>query len=145
MKGRSLSKPTRLRAEHLDGALGIGDRRPRLSWRLPGGADREKACELALDDGTTVHVAADDCVLVPWPGRPLKSGERREVRARVWTDLGQSEWSDPLAVEAGLLDPSDLRIFTPDEGATEHVGLDHLPHVGAFTADWIGDTFAELA
>jgi dienelactone hydrolase len=38
-----------------------------------------------------------------------------------------------------------LRVFTPDEGATEHVGLDHLPHVGAFTADWIEDTFAELA
>jgi len=39
----------------------------------------------------------------------------------------------------------ELRIFTPDEGATEHVGLDHLPHVGAFTADWIEDTFAELS
>lgn len=38
----------------------------------------------------------------------------------------------------------DLRIFTPEEGATEHVGLDHLPHVGAFTADWIEDTFREL-
>jgi dienelactone hydrolase len=37
-----------------------------------------------------------------------------------------------------------LRIFTPDEGATEHIGLDHLPHVGAFTADWVEDTFAEL-
>jgi dienelactone hydrolase len=39
----------------------------------------------------------------------------------------------------------ELRVFTPDEGATEHVGLDHLPHVGAFTADWVEDTFNELA
>jgi dienelactone hydrolase len=39
----------------------------------------------------------------------------------------------------------ELRVFTPEEGATEHVGLDHLPHVGAFTADWIEDTFAEMA
>jgi len=38
-----------------------------------------------------------------------------------------------------------LRVFTPEEGATEHVGLDHLPHVGAYTADWIEDTFAEMA
>lgn len=38
----------------------------------------------------------------------------------------------------------ELRVFTPDEGATEHVGLDHLPHVGAFTADWIEDSFAEI-
>lgn len=37
-----------------------------------------------------------------------------------------------------------LRVFTPDEGATEHIGLDHLPHVGAYTADWIEDTLAEL-
>jgi len=38
----------------------------------------------------------------------------------------------------------ELRVFTPEEGATEHIGLDHLPHVGAFTADWIEDTFAEI-
>ncbi|MFI6934223.1 hypothetical protein [Streptomyces sp. NPDC050287] len=35
----------------------------------------------------------------------------------------------------------DLWIFTPDEGATEHIGLDHLAHVSAFVADWIADTF----
>lgn len=38
----------------------------------------------------------------------------------------------------------ELRVFTPDEGATEHIGLDHLPHVSAFIADWIADTFVEL-
>jgi dienelactone hydrolase len=38
----------------------------------------------------------------------------------------------------------ELRIFSPDEGATEHIGLDHLPHVGAYTADWVEDTFAAL-
>ena len=38
----------------------------------------------------------------------------------------------------------ELRVFTPEEGATEHIGLDHLPHVGAYTADWIEDTLAEL-
>ncbi|SDT35351.1 alpha/beta hydrolase family protein [Actinoplanes derwentensis] len=38
----------------------------------------------------------------------------------------------------------DLRLFTPEEGGTEHIGLDHLPHVGAYTADWIEDTLREL-
>jgi len=38
-----------------------------------------------------------------------------------------------------------LRVFMPDEGATEHVGLDHLPHVGGYTADWIEDRFREMA
>ena len=37
-----------------------------------------------------------------------------------------------------------LRLFTPDEGGTEHCGLDHLPHVAAYTADWIEDTLSEL-
>jgi dienelactone hydrolase len=39
----------------------------------------------------------------------------------------------------------ELRIFTPDEGATEHIGLDHLPYVSSFIADWVADTFAETA
>ena len=38
----------------------------------------------------------------------------------------------------------ELRVFTPAEGATEHIGLDHLPHVAAFTADWVADTLTEL-
>ncbi|WP_198165373.1 alpha/beta hydrolase family protein [Nocardia fusca] len=38
----------------------------------------------------------------------------------------------------------ELRIFTPEEGATEHIGLDHLPYVTTFIADWVSDTFAEL-
>ena len=37
----------------------------------------------------------------------------------------------------------ELRIFSPDEGATEHIGLDHLPHVATFIADWVSDVFAE--
>ncbi|GAA0459141.1 alpha/beta hydrolase [Paractinoplanes deccanensis] len=38
----------------------------------------------------------------------------------------------------------ELRVFTPEEGATEHIGLDHLPHVSVFIADWVADTFASL-
>lgn len=38
----------------------------------------------------------------------------------------------------------ELRIFTPEEGATEHIGLDHLPHVATFVVDWVADTFEAL-
>jgi dienelactone hydrolase len=38
-----------------------------------------------------------------------------------------------------------LRVFTAAEGGAEHIGLDHLPHVSAFTADWIADTFGQQA
>ncbi|MGK3207928.1 alpha/beta hydrolase family protein [Amycolatopsis sp. MEPSY49] len=35
----------------------------------------------------------------------------------------------------------ELRVFTSEEGATEHIGLDHLPHVSTYIADWVADTF----
>jgi len=39
----------------------------------------------------------------------------------------------------------ELRVFTAAEGGAEHIGLDNLPHVAAFVADWVAETFAELA
>jgi dienelactone hydrolase len=36
----------------------------------------------------------------------------------------------------------ELRIFTAAEGGAEHIGLDHLPHVAAYIADWVTDVFA---
>lgn len=38
----------------------------------------------------------------------------------------------------------ELRIFTKEEGGAEHIGLDNLPLVVDFTADWVSETFAEL-
>jgi fermentation-respiration switch protein FrsA (DUF1100 family) len=35
----------------------------------------------------------------------------------------------------------ELRIFTPQEGGAEHIGLDHLPYVSTYIADWVGDAF----
>jgi dienelactone hydrolase len=37
----------------------------------------------------------------------------------------------------------ELRIFTAEEGGAEHISLDHLPHAGAFIADWVTETFEE--
>ncbi len=101
-----MTAPTHLRAEHRADALGIGVRRPRLSWRLPEGTARQLAYELRVDDETSLVDGAEQ-TLVPWPARSLGSGERRLVRVRVTTDLGVSDWSEPLAVEAGLLDAED--------------------------------------
>lgn len=38
----------------------------------------------------------------------------------------------------------ELRIFTQEEGGAEHIGIDNMPHVAQFTADWITETFAQL-
>jgi alpha-L-rhamnosidase len=52
-------------------------------------------------------VPGTDSVLVPWPFAPLGSAERVTVRVAVRTDLGESPFSEPLTVEAGLLSAAD--------------------------------------
>jgi dienelactone hydrolase len=62
---------------------------------------------------------------------------------------GENDRQIPLAYahrsyEQAVNSPKrELRVFTPAEGGAEHIGLDHLPHVSVFIADWIADTFAE--
>ena len=38
----------------------------------------------------------------------------------------------------------ELRIFTPEEGGAEHIGLDHLPYVSTYIADWVSGVFRSL-
>ncbi len=38
----------------------------------------------------------------------------------------------------------ELRIFTDEEGGTEHISIDHMPMASSFIADWISTTFAGL-
>ncbi|MFF0267007.1 alpha/beta hydrolase family protein [Kribbella sp. NPDC004536] len=63
---------------------------------------------------------------------------------------GENDRQIPLAYAHRSYDQAvnspkrELRIFTPEEGATEHIGLDHFSHVQTFIADWVADTFTEL-
>ena len=38
-----------------------------------------------------------------------------------------------------------LRIFDEPEGGTEHISIDNMAYVGGFIADWVQETYAELA
>ncbi|MBK6885225.1 MAG: family 78 glycoside hydrolase catalytic domain [Tetrasphaera sp.] len=101
--------PVRVRVEHLEHALGIGVRTPRLSWRLPPGSGRQLAYAIRIDDIDHGWRESPDTVLVPWPGAPLGSRERHTVAVRVRTDVGESPWSEVTEVEAGLLEDGDWR------------------------------------
>ena len=46
-------------------------------------------------------------MLVAYGGPALRSGERVTWRVRVWTDLGESDWSETDAFEVGLLHAGD--------------------------------------
>ncbi|HEX5115418.1 MAG TPA: family 78 glycoside hydrolase catalytic domain [Pseudonocardiaceae bacterium] len=112
--------------------LGMGGPRPRVSWRLPGGALHQRAYELELtrDAGTWTsgRIECADHHLVPWPEAPLASRERVGVRVRVWTDDGEpSGWSEPASVEAALLDPADWRAVPVGCGWAEQDGTDRRP------------------
>ena len=100
-------RPTRLRTEHLDDPLGITERRPRLSWTLPGGSIRQVAYRLVAGDWDTGRVESDRSLLVPYAGPELRSAQRVEWTVKVWTDRGESDWADTAAWEMGLLDPKD--------------------------------------
>lgn len=100
------------RVEHREPAIGIGSPTPRLSWvtTAPSGCS-VAGYEMQVEQGgviTTTAVTSDQSVLVPWPGTPLRSRERAEVRVRALPAEGPpSPWSPPTVVEAGLLDPLD--------------------------------------
>lgn len=109
-----------LQIEHLQETLGIGTAAPRLSWQVASSAANwtQSACEIALQ-GTkqqTGKVESSQSVLVDWPFAPLQSRERVGVQVRVWgADGSASDWSEPLAVEVGLLNAADWygRFITP--------------------------------
>ncbi|MFB4279703.1 family 78 glycoside hydrolase catalytic domain [Nonomuraea sp. MTCD27] len=104
----NVSTPT---FEHHREPLGIGEPAPRLSWTVTADTPgwRQQAYEIELGDGTTTgRVDSAESVLVPWPGAPLGSRERRGARVRVHgADGSVSDWSPWSYVEAGLLDPAD--------------------------------------
>src|SRR5437660_1272900 len=106
---------SRLTAEHRPEALGIGVATPRLSWctetDIPGWAQARYELRITAADGSehsTGLVETGDSVLVAWPAPPLVSRECRTVKVRVvGRDGSESPASEPLTVEAGLLEAGD--------------------------------------
>src|SRR6476619_2897102 len=93
--------------EHHRVALGIGEFRPRISWRTTAPAGwTQAAYELRVDDHTYEPVASPDRVLVPWPAAELRSRQRASVCVRVTgADGSVSPWSPVADIETGLLRP----------------------------------------
>jgi alpha-L-rhamnosidase len=101
-------RPSRLRVEHLAGALGIGTTRPRFSWWLPDAAASQLGYRIQTDNGwDSGRVESSESVLVDYAGPVLRSEQRVTWRVKVWTDLGESDWSDPHPFELGLLEAGD--------------------------------------
>ncbi|MFJ2813560.1 family 78 glycoside hydrolase catalytic domain [Streptomyces sp. NPDC087294] len=116
--------------EHHREPLGIGESRPRLSWRTetdtPDWTQQAYRIEITAADGTvrtdTGRVEGTDSVLVAWPGDPLGSRDRADVRVQVWgAGPEPSAWSPVTRIETGLLSRSEwtARPVTPDRETSE--------------------------
>jgi alpha-L-rhamnosidase len=115
---------TRIEYTSIEGhrdAIGIGHRRPRLTWIADHVGDdwMQAAYEIELEDAdrgtrtTTGPVRSNDSVHLAWPAQfsDLVSRQRVLVRVRTWgrEDTEPGPWSRRVAVEAALLDPADWR------------------------------------
>ena len=116
---------THLKIEYLRNTLGIGFRRPGISWQTTGDVKdwRQEAYEIECQYGdarsaeTTGRVETEQSVLVAWPFDALASRIQASLRVRVWgTDGTASDWSEPLNLEVGLLNAEDWEasFITPD-------------------------------
>ena len=84
MASPEVAAPGGLRVEQLRAPLGLGERRPRLSWRLPAGVTAQQAYRVRLGSGAdSGWVASGHSVLVAWPFAPLASRERVTWQVRV--------------------------------------------------------------
>src|SRR5438067_5600326 len=107
MISRATNRPWNLRVEHLDDAFGIDVSRPRLSWKLPHGAEHQFAHQVRTETWDSGRVESGDSVLVEYAGQPLRSRQRVTWQVRVWTDRGASHWSEAGVWEMGLLARAD--------------------------------------
>ena len=116
------SGPVNVRAEITGGdALGRGNQ-PALSWWLPAGSSVQHAYRLRTDDG--FDTGRVDSRAQSFVRLPVFDRSRRSARAqvKVWTDLGESDWSDPVRLEADLLENEDW--------AAQWIGVDEDPRPG---------------
>jgi len=101
---------------HPNGRLGIGERAPRLSWRVTEAARDYTQTEARVEavitrDGVEISevatLAGSEQVLVEWPFAELRSRDRVQLRVQVSDGRDWSAWSDAAATEVGLLSEHD--------------------------------------
>ncbi|OTA68073.1 glycoside hydrolase family 78 protein [Hypoxylon sp. EC38] len=103
--------------EHHRVPLGIGEARPRISWRFEGNfpdwaqsgysieVSRHSQNQTGLSQVELFHYNSSSSVLVPWPTVSLASAESATVRVRAYGqgDQPDTPWSNTVSLETGLL------------------------------------------
>ncbi|WRT65253.1 uncharacterized protein IL334_002196 [Kwoniella shivajii] len=105
----------RVQCEHYQSAIGIGESRPRLSWRFEGEA--EKWTQVSYDiriqrkdkeEEEVYRKRSAESVLVPWPSAPLKSREVVDIGITSHGSDGTSSTAT-LKIEAAFFDRDEWK------------------------------------
>lgn len=123
-QSQAAMRPVALTCEYKTNPLGLGEIRPRLSWKLESDqrGERQTAYQILVastranlrnDKGDlwdSGKVTSDQSIQVVYQGRPLASRMRAFWKVRVWDRAGQETTSDqPARWEMGLLAPTDWK------------------------------------
>ena len=101
---------------HEPGRLGIGERAPRISWRVTDASSRyvqvgarieATVVREGVESVEIADVTGREQVLVEWPFAELRSRDLVSVRVQVFDGSVWSPWSDAVHAEIGLLEPQD--------------------------------------
>ena len=115
-------------------ALGRGHQ-PALCWWLPEESSVQHAYRLRTDDG--YDTGRVDGAVQSFVPLPVFDRSRRSVLAqvRVWTDVGESAWSQPVRLESGLLGEQDWQ--------ARWIGVQEAerPEAGSRPAYWLRTVF----
>lgn len=102
---------TNLRVENLDKPLGIDTSEPRFSWQITSDKRnvRQTAYQIVVsgDQGelwNSGRVENDQQLWVRYSGSKLKSSTHCTWKVKVWTTVGESDWSSDECFSIGLLD-----------------------------------------
>lgn len=105
-----------LRVENLTCPLGIDTDQPRFSWQIKSDKRdvKQTAYQIVVsgDQGelwNSGKVATDEQLWIRYQGEPLKSGMSCTWRVKVFTNQGDTEWSEPQRFSVGLLNESKWR------------------------------------
>ena len=114
-----------LRVENLDQPLGIDTAEPRFSWQIASDKQdvRQTAYQIIVstDKGevwNSGRVESDQQLWVRYQGQPLKSATQCTWKVKVWTNVGETAWSDEVSFGIGLLKESHW--------TGRWIGLEHL-------------------
>ena len=101
-----------LRVENLEEPQGIDTAEPRFSWRITVSPEQKNVVQtgyqlIVSDDRGEVWntglVSSDEQLWIPYRGKTLKSGQHLTWRVKVYTNHGESNWSNDQHFSIGLL------------------------------------------